>query len=358
MKPKAPSPARAENANGVIDMGKLEMVTERYPDGKVKIEREVGLNTAGSYINQGSYKLYSQTGEVLKSGDFLNGSQQGKWTQTMATDRGHLFSEGKDSQFVAPFTSEATFQDGRLHGTWTITDSKGQSIIKWSFENGTPSGTWTWWHSNGKKRLEATYINGALSGDVTEWDSEGKTLNQNNYIDGKCVIKTVGWYTLGNKHFEGTYLRASNMPQATYDWWNSKIVTSASAPAGPDVQHGQWTEWYPSGNKKSEAQYDRGVTVGKVTWWYENGQVQAEGDFENGQKEGTWTTWHANGLKQSLVEYKAGKAISKKMEWSEDGKLLDSRDANSNSANSNNANSNSNYSVSPSSAQRYSSRMR
>ena len=146
---------------------------------------------------------------------------------------------------------------------------------------------------------------------MLEWDRDGKIVNQNTYLDGKCVVKTVGWYTLGRNTTRGLTSARPNMPEATYDWWNSKIATSANAAAGPDLQHGLWTEWYPSGNKKTEGQYDRGVAVGKITWWYENGQEQAEGEFDAGQKTGTWITWHPNGLKQSLVEYKAGKRVTK-----------------------------------------------
>ena len=94
----------------------------------------------------------------------------------------------------------------------------------------------------------------------------------------------------------------------------------------PDLQHGLWTEWYPSGNKKTEGQYHRGLTVGKITWWYENGQEQAEGEFDAGKKTGTWITWHPNGLKESLVEYQAGKPIPSLLAWSADGKLLESRE--------------------------------
>ena len=319
------APARATAAAEVVDMGRLEMITERYPDGKVKVEREVGQDAAGNYINQGTFKVYAPSGEVIKSGEFLNGKKQGKWTQLLARDDGHLFSASQDKQWSGPFTSEVTFQDNRLHGTWTIKDSHGQTVIQWCFDNGTRSGTWTWWNCNSQKHLEATYVNGALNGAVLEWDHDGKIVSQNTYIDGKCVVKTVGWYTLGQKRYEGTYLRASDMPEATYDWWNSRILTLTAPAASTDLQQGLWTEWYPSGSKKTEAQYDRGVAVGKITWWYENGQQQAEGEFEAGKRSGTWITWHANGLKESLVEYKAGKRATKMLTWSSEGSLLESR---------------------------------
>ena len=152
-----------------------------------------------------------------------------------------------------------------------------------------------------------------LNGDVTEWDRDGKIINHDSYIDGKCLIKSVKWYTLGQKHFEGSNLHATGMPEATYDWWNSMILTANMPADVADQQQGIWTEWYPSGNKKAEGQYDRGIATGRFTWWYENGQKQAEGDFENGLKNGVWITWHANGLKESMSEYQADKLVGKLM---------------------------------------------
>jgi antitoxin component YwqK of YwqJK toxin-antitoxin module len=309
--------------DGVINMGRVEPVTELYPNGKIKIEREVGQDAKGNYVNQGSYRMYDSDGQVIKAGEFLSGKEQGKWTQRFAKDEGQLFSTGQENEFTGPFTSEATFLDGKLHGQWTIKDGSGQQVVEWSFDNGVRSGTWTWWHSNGQKRLEAIYVNGALSGDVQEWDRDGKSVTQNTYIDGKCLVKTTGWYTLGQKHFEGYHLRASGMPQPSYDWWSSKVTTAAPAPSGPDQKHGLWTAWYRNGNKQIEAQYDHDVPVGRFTWWYDNGQKEAEGEYEAGRKVGTWITWHPNGLKESVGEHKDGKLISKVMHWDADGKLVE-----------------------------------
>ncbi len=85
-------------------------------------------------------------------------------------------------------------------------------------------------------------------------------------------------------------------------------------------------EWYRSGNKKTEAQYDHNVAVGKFTWWYENGQKQAEVEYQMGVLNGTWTTWHTNGLKESQAEYRNGELVDKWMHWDADGKLVEMRD--------------------------------
>jgi antitoxin component YwqK of YwqJK toxin-antitoxin module len=319
----APAPAPAPSATSDADG---ELVTERYPDGSVKIERQVTKDAAGNYVNHGTYTAYAPDGTVQKTGVFQNGKLQGKWTQSFAKDEGHLFAADHDTEFQGPFVSEATFVDGQLDGTWTIKDRNGQNIVEWNFDHGARNGKWSWWYPNGDKRLEATYKNGNLDGEVSEWNQGGQLASKTTYVDGKLLDKVVGWYALGQKHFEGFYLRVAHMPEATYDWWKGSIATAAAAPTGEDQKHGTWTEWYRSGNKKTEAQYDHNVAVGKFTWWYENGQKQAEVEYQMGVYNGTFTTWHANGLKESQAEYRNGELVDKWMHWDADGKLVEMRD--------------------------------
>ena len=203
-------------------------------------------------------------GKVQKTGEFVDGKQQGKWTQTFAKDDGHLFSTDHDTAFSGPFMSEATFVDGQLHGIWTIKDHTGRNVVAWNFDNGVRNGKWTWWYPNGEKRLEAAFKNGNLDEDVLEYSQDGQQVAKDTYLDGMHLTKTVGWYTLGQKHFEGYYLRASDMPEPTYDWWKGTVTTAPAKPAEKDLKHGAWIEWYQSGNKKTEAQYDHGVAIRPV----------------------------------------------------------------------------------------------
>jgi antitoxin component YwqK of YwqJK toxin-antitoxin module len=321
-----PLNGKAPAGEPVIDMGKVEKVNDRYPNGKIKIEREVGTDSKGNYVNQGSYKAFDTDGQVNMTGEFLNGKQNGKWMQRFAKDEGHLFSPDGDTEFAGPFTSEATFLDGQLHGQWTIKDGNGQNIIEWSFENGVRNGIWSWWHPNGMKRLEATYRTGLLNGDVQEWDRDEKLVTKNTYIDGKLLVKVTGWYTLGQKHYEGSYLKTDDMPETTYDWWNSRSTTGATPTAAADQKHGSWVSWYRNGAKQTESQYDHDVRIGKFKWWYENGQPEADGDYEAGKRLGTWITWHPNGLKESQGDFKDDKLITKWIHWDEDGKLVEAKD--------------------------------
>jgi len=310
----------------VPDNPRLETVTERYPNGNIKVEREVVQDDAGNYVNHGTYKMYDLDGEILKTGEFQNGKQHGRWVQYFAEDEGHLFAGEPQKEFEGPFVSEATFVDGKLHGTWTIKDRDGQNIVEWSFSHGDRSGKWTWWHSNGQIWLEAAYENGAFNGELLERDPNGKLVAQSTYIEGRHLVKDVKWFALGQKQFEGAYLRVQTVPQPVYDWWTGTSTPPSATPTGKDQRHGVWIAWYRNGNKKTQGKYDHDVPTGKFTWWFENGQKQAEGEYGAGLESGTWTTWHPNGLRESQVTYVNGKRIGTWMRWDGEGKLVGMRD--------------------------------
>lgn len=307
------------------DADKVEKVIDRYPDGKVHVERDMVLDGKGNYINQGSYKMFDTDGQVVREGDFFEDRQQGPWVRRFAKDEGHLFSPSTDDDYTGPFTSEATFLDGQLQGVWTIKDSAGQKIVEWNFDKGVRSGPWTFWHSNGKKRLEATYRGGALNGNVIEYDRDEKEISRVEYVDGKRTVKVISYYALGQKRLEGFNLRSDNSMEATYDWWHSTVSLAPATATGLEQKHGVWISWHRNGNKESQAQYDHDTPIGKFQWWYENGQPKAEGSYDNGKKIGAWITWYPNGQKESLGEYQNDRLAGIYSHWDADGKLIDSK---------------------------------
>jgi antitoxin component YwqK of YwqJK toxin-antitoxin module len=302
-----------------------DLVTQRYLGGSPKIERQVAQDAEGNYVNHGTYTMYSADGKVLKKGQFRNGKMHGRWVQYFDRDEGNLFSAA-DNQFTGPFVSEATFEDGQLHGAWSIKTIAGRQIAQWSFDRGACSGKWTWWHSNGEKRREITYSSGTPDGEILEWGRDGKPCARASYLNGKHLTKTVEWYAPGQKHYEGYYLRNEATSEPSLDWWTGTAAATPAIELGPPQKHGLWTAWYPNGNKQVEGTYDRDAPQGKFTWWYESGEKQAEGEYRAGTKHGTWTTWHPSGMKESAAQYQEGALVGKWMLWKADGKLVETRD--------------------------------
>jgi antitoxin component YwqK of YwqJK toxin-antitoxin module len=61
---------------------------------------------------------------------------------------------------------------------------------------------------------------------------------------------------------------------------------------------GVYIDWYESGRKCSEQNYNQGQRDGLWTEWYESGQKKFEEDYKQGQKDGLWTEWYESGQKK------------------------------------------------------------
>ena len=78
---------------------------------------------------------------------------------------------------------------------------------------------------------------------------------------------------------------------------------------------GDYTEYWETGKKKAEGQYEDGKRVERWEWYYESGEHQESGFYDAGVKWNGWTTWHPNGKKASDGKYANGKQQDKWIYW-------------------------------------------
>ena len=69
------------------------------------------------------------------------------------------------------------------------------------------------------------------------------------------------------------------------------------------------TNWYESGQKKSEGSCSDGKKNGLWTWWYENGNKELEKNYKDNKLDGVSTSWHESGEKRSEQNFKHGKMV-------------------------------------------------
>jgi len=304
---------------------KPELVTDRYPDGKVKVQREVARDKQGNYVNHGQFTMYDLQGKVLRTGTYRLAKQHGKWTRYFRACDGELFCGELAGQFTGPFVSEAEFLDGLLHGIWTIQDSVQRKTIQWEFEGGQRHGKAVWYYPNGEKRREATFDHGEPTGELIEWGPDKKLVSRATFLHGRVLRPIVQFYEPGRKRYEGFHLSADNASRATFDWWNGTVSTSDNPKADKDLKHGAWVAYYRNGQKTVEGEYREDQPHGKFTWWYESGQKQAEGSYQNGREHGVWHTWHSNGMRESRQEFDRGVLTGTKVRWTSEGQLVEVR---------------------------------
>jgi antitoxin component YwqK of YwqJK toxin-antitoxin module len=210
--------AEVKTESGVA--GEVELVRERYLDGKVKIERQVTLNGDGNYVNHGAWKMYSQAGDVIAEGQYTFGERTGMWTRWNGRKDSATLNEYPMNNFKAPFMSQATFTNGKIDGDWVITDANDRKVMLIQFKDGQRNGTVTTWLPNGKVMKQLTYLNGTPVGDLLEINKAGEIARTATYEEGhKIVTKTNYFPGSKKKQSEIMYLAAKTVETSADDFW-------------------------------------------------------------------------------------------------------------------------------------------
>lgn len=318
--------------DGTAEEPRSELIRERYSNRKIKVERQVIQDAQDNFVNHGKWKQWDPNGNIVAEGQYENGARKGTWVRWLRGGEAKLMSTVPYQQFQTPLISQATFKNGQLNGRWTIYDAKQRKISEWTFADGQRDGKWTWWYVNGRKMREIDYRNGDLDGHYRQWKPDGTLTTDDTFQEGRKLARKVD-YQKGSKtqkqqqqqkQSEGMYLYARIVPQSSDDWWNCQLAKFVTQ--GKDEKHGQWTSWYPSGQKKLQGEFRNDVQVGTFTWWHPNGQIAAEGNYDEGRQAGKWTWWHANGQKSIQGEFTAGGPTSRWTWWKEDGKVAQRAD--------------------------------
>jgi len=298
-----------------------EVIRERYPDGTVRIEREVTQDEDENYINHGKWKMFNQRGTLLAEGQYVNDQRDGTWVRFFPGNESKLFSELPYKQFKGPFVSQATFNDGQLHGTWKIYDAAQHKISEFSLTEGQRDGKSTWWYANGQKMREIDFRDGLIDGQLLEWTPAKKLVINSTYQSGRKLSPKVSKYKNGAMQTEGMYLHAKLVVETPDDWWNATVEQSVAQ--GKDERHGVWTSWHANGQVHVSGQYENDIPVGTFTWSYKTGQKALIGNYEDGQRHGFWEWRHANGQKATYAEYRNDQPVGRWLWWSEDGKVAE-----------------------------------
>lgn len=305
------------------DQISVETVTERYPSGNVKIERQVAMDVDLNFVNHGPFKMFDNSGNLVAQGEFVAGQRVGQWLRLHTAQESATFGQAPFSQFAGPFQSVATFRDGQLTGTWVITDSQDRRICEIAFQNGQRHGEFVLYHTDGSKLRQADFANGVIDGFDREFDAKGELVSERQYLAGRRIVVKTEEFVSTTKKSEGTFLYPTMVVGAADSWWTGTFATYG-VEEGEPVRHGTFTKWHENGIKRTVGEFVHDKPVGEFVWWYETGQKAMHGVYVDGQQEGRWTWWHENGIKSIVGDYKAGKPVGVWNRWQPSGKLVSS----------------------------------
>jgi antitoxin component YwqK of YwqJK toxin-antitoxin module len=286
-----------------------ELIEERFTSGDVKVRRYVVQDDEGNYVNHGPWTHFNQTGNAIGGGSFEMGRQQGKWYRILAASESKILSGKLYKDFKGPFRVDVDLVDGKLHGSWTVTDSKDRMCSEWHFDRGLRNGKSTWFHANGQLALEVDYVEGVVDGHVRTYNGAGEQAAEDLYIRGRKHGSQTVKPAKGRAQAQGQVLFAPLASETGYDWWNCEIETAADR-TGVDEKHGDWTWWYPNGQTYCTGHFDHGQPVGKWVFWHANGQKQFEGQYIAGVQTGEWRWWRDDGTLEKTEQHGEGRAAA------------------------------------------------
>ena len=114
------------------DAEAVETVRECYPDSATKISRHVTQNADYNYVNHGMWTSWNQRGEKLSQGEFRLGKRHGRWARLYTLSELWKANIPIRPEIEQPFSSEISFNEGQLNGTWRISDNRGHPLSRCS----------------------------------------------------------------------------------------------------------------------------------------------------------------------------------------------------------------------------------
>lgn len=127
-----------------LPVANTEVVEEHWPNGQLKLRKEVLRLEDGSYVDHGSFERWHSNGNKEYEAFFVRGKKEG------TTIRYH--KNGRKA-------TEQHYRNGRKDGRCRSWDNEGILVKEENWENGRPHGTWTIWEK-GKVKWSHTYDHG------------------------------------------------------------------------------------------------------------------------------------------------------------------------------------------------------
>ncbi len=255
------------------ELVKLEIRTDYYPDGSVKV---VGTYKDG--IPEGVRREYDEEGNIKKSYIFRNGKIVG---EGIFTDGG--MREGNWKEYYPDGTLKAlgSYHNDERVGQWKFYYQGGQLEELGAYINGKPDSVWRWFYKSGKVLRVETFYNGLADGVMTEYDEEGNIITQGDYLEGK--EEGAWFYQVGDNRDEGTYAEG--------------------------MRNGTWKSFYSDGTLRFEGKFVDDLPNGEHTWFWPDGKLKQQGQYVMGRKNGDWKRYDESSLLIITINYKGGKEV-------------------------------------------------
>lgn len=248
-----------------------------------------------------SFIIISVTGFTLSRG--VNGYQ------TFYYESGEVMSTGE-------------YVNGKEHGKWEYFYENGNLQAKAAYDHGIENGDWEWYHEEGQLMRKATFKQGHLNGIWLNYYENGVLSDSTNYTIGRLNGESISYYENGQISQHGNYIRDRQDGHWKIYYDNGQLSAEGEYTTAEPV--GLWKYWSQEGKPLQELEYDNSPQLKIINSWdqnsefiikngfgdyeshYENGTILETGQVKDGNRVGTWKIFYSNGKLKEESTYEEG----------------------------------------------------
>ncbi len=220
------------------------------------------------------------------------------------------------------------------HGLWTQWDEKGKLIGSGEYRYGKRHGRWLRWYADNEAPMlqgpiykdfqapfvsEATFEDGALNGTWKVFDSKNRKVCEWEFDHGERSGKSVWYFPSGQKRREAEYHQNQLEGEVVEYGADNKVTLREKYVDGRRLA--PQADYYAPGQKRAEGwvMYAKEITKSNYDFWTGVASTQVTGTEGVNQRHGLWTWWHKNGQKQMEGRYEADLPVGKFTWWYPNG---------------------------------------
>jgi len=255
----------------VAELTKLDVKTEYYPDGRVKIKA-----TYKDDKPEGVWREYDEYGDIQRSFMYKNGIIVG---EGIITEQGEKDGRWKEYFDDGILKGEGSYASDIRVGSWKYYHRNGEIEQTGAYDTlGQFAGNWQWYYDSGVLLRKENFKKGLADGLMSEYDEFGKLIIEGTFYRG---LEDGFWfYELGDHKEEGEYIEG--------------------------MRDGEWKSYYINGDLKFKGKFIEDNPHGEHVWYWDNGKLSDKGYYMMGRKHGDWITYNYDGTPFLVITYENG----------------------------------------------------
>jgi antitoxin component YwqK of YwqJK toxin-antitoxin module len=222
----------------LISCDKHEKRETKHDNGQLKEQFSVLETEDGSFIKDGDYKTWYESGQPESAGQFEDGKKGGNWKTwykngQMESDLNYV-QDTIDGKYIRWYENGQKMSEGTANksieiGESTVWYENGQMKSKFNYKDGKKEGLQTSWYDNGQKTSEYTLVNGKPEGEFKNWGKDRSLTASRVFKNGVDPILPKKYKNKNGSTIEVLQDETFKLKYQVTDWfytsWKTKTGT-------------------------------------------------------------------------------------------------------------------------------------